>query len=184
MRLVEASYESSCGGNVEQVSDAVDFDSIRIGTREREDAIRLLGDHFSEGRLEAAEYENRAAQVAAAATRGELAPLFRDLPAPHPACLAPPPSAFDVSDAPAARASVLAPAEHQESDRHQIIAGVLQIVLPFGIGRFYTGHNGMAMAQLFVTIFTLGIGAIWSFVDGILLLLNGGEDSYGRRLRS
>ena len=145
------------------MSSTSDFDSIRIGTREREDAIRLLGDHFSEGRLETGEYENRATQAAAAVTRGELAPLFRDLPVPHPPCLAPPPLA--------------------RADKLRGIAGVLQIVLPFGIGRFYTGHTGMAVAQLLVTIFTLGVGTIWSFVDGILLLLNGGEDAYGRRLR-
>lgn len=169
---------------MEQVSGTEDFDSIRIGTREREDAIRLLGSHFSEGRLEAGEYENRAAQAAAAATRGELTPLFQDLPVPHPPCLASPALAFDVSSAPAVRATAPAPVEYHVSDKSLVIAGVLQIVLPFGIGRFYTGHTGMAIAQLLVTILTVGFGSIWSFVDGILLLLNGGEDAYGRRLRS
>jgi hypothetical protein len=51
------------------------------------------------------------------------------------------------------------------------------------VGRFYTGHIGLAVAQLFVTLLTLGVGAIWPFIDGILLLANGGTDSHGRRLR-
>jgi hypothetical protein len=41
----------------------------------------------------------------------------------------------------------------------------------------------LALAQLFVTLFTFGIGAIWPLIDGILLLINGGTDSYGRTLR-
>lgn len=69
------------------------------------------------------------------------------------------------------------------SDKSKITAGVLQIVLPFGVGRFYAGHTGIAIAQLLVTLFTFGLGAIWSFIDGIQLLIDGGNDGQGRRLR-
>jgi hypothetical protein len=66
------------------------------------------------------------------------------------------------------------------SDRSRVAAGVLQIVLPFGIGRFYTGHYGIAVAQVLLS-FVL-IGAIWSVIDGIVLLVGRPTDPYGRPL--
>lgn len=67
------------------------------------------------------------------------------------------------------------------SDKSKIVAGVLQLLLgTLGIGRFYTGHTGMALAMLF----TCGGLGIWSLIDGILLLVNGGTDSDGRVLRN
>ena len=50
----------------------------------------------------------------------------------------------------------------------------------FGIGRFYTGHIGLAVAQLIVSIITCGIGSIWGFIDGIYMLCsNDFRDSDG-----
>ncbi|WP_433265396.1 DUF1707 SHOCT-like domain-containing protein [Actinosynnema sp. CS-041913] len=57
---------------------------IRIGDAEREQALRLLGEHLGEGRLDVDEYGDRSARVTAARTRGDLLALFGDLPAPHP----------------------------------------------------------------------------------------------------
>ncbi|GAA1358070.1 DUF1707 SHOCT-like domain-containing protein [Saccharothrix algeriensis] len=57
---------------------------IRVGDAEREQALRLLGEHLGEGRLDVDEYGDRSARVATARTRGELLALFADLPAPHP----------------------------------------------------------------------------------------------------
>ena len=71
------------------------------------------------------------------------------------------------------------------SDKSRIVAGVLQLVIPLGIGRFYMGYTGLGVAQLLVTIFTCGIGAIWPFIDGILILVNDDvTDAEGRPLRS
>jgi TM2 domain-containing membrane protein YozV len=71
------------------------------------------------------------------------------------------------------------------SDKSKIVAGILQLVLGgFGAGRFYTGHTGMAVAQLLVTLFTCGLGGIWGLIDGILILVQGGTDAQGRVLRS
>ena len=65
------------------------------------------------------------------------------------------------------------------------MAGVLGIVLGgFGAGRFYTGHTGIAIAQIAVTWLTCGIGHIWPLIDGIILLAQGGTDANGRVLRS
>jgi len=70
------------------------------------------------------------------------------------------------------------------SDKSKLVAGLLQIFLgTFGIGRFYLGYNGIAVAQLAVSLLTCGIGAIWPFVDGILILLGKVQDPSGRPLR-
>ena len=54
------------------------------------------------------------------------------------------------------------------SNKSKLVAGLLQIFLgSFGVGRFYTGHIGMALAQLF----TCGGLGIWALVDGIMLLV-------------
>lgn len=153
---------------------------MRIGTREREDAIQHLGEHFAEGRLLTEEYEHRAGAAAAAMTRRDLAELFRDLPTPHPACLAPPPAVPPPQPVVPIFASPPAHTD-QVSDRNRLAAGVLQIVLPFGVGRFYTGHTGLALAQLFTAV--IFIGVLWSWIDGIILLAQGGTDNYGRPLR-
>ena len=57
---------------------------IRIGTAERDAAMKALGEHLEEGRLEVDEYGERSARASVATTAPELAALFDDLPAPHP----------------------------------------------------------------------------------------------------
>ncbi|MEN3309875.1 MAG: hypothetical protein V7603_6077 [Micromonosporaceae bacterium] len=70
------------------------------------------------------------------------------------------------------------------SDKSKMVAGLLGIFLGgLGVGRFYTGHIGLGVAQLIVSVCTLGIGAIWGLVDGIIILVNGGTDAQGRILR-
>jgi len=64
------------------------------------------------------------------------------------------------------------------------VAGLLQILIPLGIGRFYMGQTGLGVAQLVVTIVTCGIGAIWPFIDGIVILVSDApKDADGRVLR-
>lgn len=166
-----------------------DSDSLRIGTSERESAVKILSDHMSEGRLSLEEYEERMAAALEAKTRGDLRELFTDLPAPYPPFLVPPsvpPSNAVATLFPSATPSTTFPAAPPSthlvpSDKNRVAAGVLQIVLPFGIGRFYTGHTNIAVAQL-LTSFML-VGFIWSIIDGIMILANGGTDAEGRPLR-
>jgi hypothetical protein len=61
--------------------------ALRIGDAEREDAVNALGEHFATGRLSREEYDDRAEAVLRARTAQEVAPLFGDLPAPHPMVL-------------------------------------------------------------------------------------------------
>lgn len=182
-----------CRYRVDVADDPTDKDDLRIGTQEREDAIRILGEHMAEGRLEVDEYEDRVATVAEAKTTGTIRPLFKDLPAPYPAfmvppvqpqplapmppMLMPPPQGAPVPMYPQYVALPVMP-----SERNRYVAGILQIVLPFGVGRFYTGHTGMALAQLFTCF--IFVGFIWSFIDGIILMVNGGTDAQGRPLTS
>jgi TM2 domain-containing membrane protein YozV len=66
------------------------------------------------------------------------------------------------------------------SDKSKMVAGLLQILLGgFGAGRFYTGHTGIAIGQLV----TCGGCGFWSLIDGIMILVNGGTDAQGRKLR-
>lgn len=55
-------------------------DRVRIGDAERDGAAAALGEHYSEGRLDRAEFDARLADALAARTRGDLAALFADLP--------------------------------------------------------------------------------------------------------
>jgi hypothetical protein len=175
--------------------------SIRIGNAEREQAVKALGDHFAQGRLEPHEFEERMTAAYVARTADELDRLFDDLPrAGHPAH----PGPSTGSRAPVAHPGSLPPATPHSgapgvpdphapygrdpltgqpySDRSKVVAGLLQLFLPFGIGRLYSGHTGIGVAQLLLTLF-FGIGAIWAFVDGIVILAGRPTDSRGHPLR-
>ncbi len=151
---------------------------IRVGNSERESAVAELGEHLSAGRIDAHEYADRAATAYSARTSDELDGLFEDLPrpgalqesSPHPA-----PSTLDAPHGVDHRTGM------PFSDRHKVVAGVLQLVIPLGVGRFYSGHIGMGLAQLLLSF--VGIGVIWSFIDGILILAGHPTDPHGRPLR-
>ena len=68
-------------------------DDVRIGNTEREAATKALDAHLSAGRIDMDEYGERYAKASMARTRGELEPLFADLPEPHALTLLPAPPA-------------------------------------------------------------------------------------------
>jgi TM2 domain-containing membrane protein YozV len=70
------------------------------------------------------------------------------------------------------------------SDKSKLVAGLLQILIPIGIGRFYIGDNKTGVIQLVVTLVTCGIGALWPFIDGIIMLATDSKDANGYMLRS
>lgn len=70
------------------------------------------------------------------------------------------------------------------SDKSKLVAGLLQLLIPLGIGRMYIGDTRTGVIQLVVTIVTCGLGALWPFIDGILMLVGDPVDSLGRPLRS
>ncbi|MBI2244385.1 MAG: TM2 domain-containing protein [Nocardioides sp.] len=70
------------------------------------------------------------------------------------------------------------------SDKTKLVAGLLQILIPLGIGRFYLGDTKTGVWQLVVTLPTCGIGALWPFIDGIIILATDNvTDAQGRPLR-
>jgi hypothetical protein len=58
------------------------------------------------------------------------------------------------------------------SDKSKIVAGLLQILLPFGIGRYYIGDNKIGIWQTVATVLTCGLAHIWVLIDGILMLVH------------
>lgn len=67
-----------------------------------------------------------------------------------------------------------------KSDRSRVLAGVLNLFLP-GVGRIYLGHMAHGVLQLLLAL--CGVGMVWSFVDGIVILAGGVKyDGYGRVL--
>ncbi|MDM7989471.1 TM2 domain-containing protein [Arthrobacter sp. zg-Y877] len=69
---------------------------------------------------------------------------------------------------------------HQSGYRHpqqgqqksRLVAGLLGVFLGgFGVHRFYLGNNGVGIAQVVLTCFT-GLGAVWGFVEGVMILAN------------
>ncbi|WP_157426869.1 DUF1707 SHOCT-like domain-containing protein [Agromyces salentinus] len=61
-----------------------DRPELRLSDAEREAAVADLAEAFAAGRLTGDEYAERATAARAAVTRGDLAPLFTDLPAAPP----------------------------------------------------------------------------------------------------
>ena len=55
-------------------------DHLRLSDEERDRAAAALADHYAQGRLTPEEHAERLDRVWAARTRGELLPVFRDLP--------------------------------------------------------------------------------------------------------
>lgn len=60
--------------------NTVSHDDIRLSDNERMTALQALGTHFADGRLDISEFNERTEKAAVARTRGELRPLFDDLP--------------------------------------------------------------------------------------------------------
>lgn len=64
--------------------------------------------------------------------------------------------------------SSIAPGMERKS---KVTAGLLGIFLGgIGIHNFYLGYTGKAIAQIFVSLCTAGVGSLWGFIEGILIL--------------
>jgi len=58
----------------------VNDDHLRMSDAERDAAAAELAEHYAQGRLTTEEHADRLDRVWSARTRGELGPVFRDLP--------------------------------------------------------------------------------------------------------
>lgn len=66
------------------------------------------------------------------------------------------------------------PAVGQKS---KIVAGILGILLgSIGVHNFYLGYTGKAIAQLLITVVSLGtlsfVSAVWGLIEGIMILVS------------
>src|SRR5487761_1380766 len=57
---------------------------LRVSDAERNEVAERLATHYSDGRLDQAEFDERVGRAMAAKTRGDLDGLFDDLPDPGP----------------------------------------------------------------------------------------------------
>ena len=69
--------------------------------------------------------------------------------------------------------------------KSKLAAGLLGIFLGgFGVHRFYLGYVGIGIAQIIVTLVTFGMGALWGFIEGILILTGSiNKDAKGQPLK-
>lgn len=56
------------------------YDTMRVSDAERSEVADLLGRHYSDGRLDKQEFDERVARAMSAKTRADLSGLFDDLP--------------------------------------------------------------------------------------------------------
>ena len=77
-----------------------------------------------------------------------------------------------------------APVYDPAMQKSKLTAGLLGIFLGgLGIHNFYLGYTGKAIAQIFLSL-CFGAGAIWGFVEGILILCgNINKDANGIPLK-
>lgn len=69
--------------------------------------------------------------------------------------------------------------------KSKIVAGILGILLgTFGVHNFYLGFTGKAVAQLLITVLSIGmlsfVSAIWGLIEGILILVSKPGDNWHR----
>ena len=84
-----------------------------------------------------------------------------------------------------AQRSYIPPTPGMVGAKSKLVAGLLGILLgSIGVHRFYLGYIGIGIAQILVTICTGGLGGIWGFIEGILILVGNTitTDAEGRPL--
>jgi len=69
--------------------------------------------------------------------------------------------------------------------KYKYVAAVLALLLGFtGLHRFYLGFYWLGIAQLALTAVTVGYGALWGFVEAVLLFSGHiNKDAKGRPLK-
>ncbi|MFH1230968.1 MAG: TM2 domain-containing protein [Planctomycetota bacterium] len=72
-----------------------------------------------------------------------------------------------------------------ETGKSRIVAGIFGLLLGgFGIHRFYLGYIAIGIIQIVVTLITCGLGALWGFIEGIVILAGGWDkDAQGKPLK-
>jgi len=71
------------------------------------------------------------------------------------------------------------------SGKSRATAGILGILLGgLGVHRFYLGNIGVGIVQIIVTLITIGVGSLWGFIEGIIIISGAAwRDADGKPLR-
>jgi hypothetical protein len=122
---------------------------LRVSDAERAEVADRLAKHYSEGRLDQAEFDERVDQAMRAKTRSDLSGLFDDLP------LTDEPEPSETS-----RAARVAPRRRDERPRrrHPILFLALVIVVAITLGH--------ALVQLYIPWLLIGLLAVLWLVYG------------------
>lgn len=69
--------------------------------------------------------------------------------------------------------------------KSKLTAGLLGILLgAWGVHRFYLGYVNVGLLQILVSLLTCGIGGLWGFIEGIMILTGSIHmDAQGNPLR-
>jgi hypothetical protein len=137
---------------------------LRVGDADRQAALQALGAHLEAGRLDIDEYGDRSACAAVAVRRAELAALFDDLPAPHPA--------LPERPVPGPPAAAPVPVERHGRDRapavHGLMIGLVLVMI-------------IALPGLMIAAGAAGMGGGGLLFLPLMLLLAGGGRPGRRR---
>lgn len=72
----------------------------------------------------------------------------------------------------------------EKSSKSKLVAALLGIFLGgYGVHNFYLGFTRTAVIQIIVTVVTCGVGGLWGFIEGIMILCGKiNKDSEGKTL--
>jgi len=78
--------------------------------------------------------------------------------------------------------------DYMPNAKSKLAAGILGILVGFlGIHNFYLGFTGKAIAQLLITVVSIGtlswVSAVWGLVEGILILVSKPGDKWHKDAR-
>jgi hypothetical protein len=148
----------------------------RIGDAERDRAVGYLQEHLAQGRLDAAEFDERMGRALRARTASEIAPLFSDLPQPKPGAELTPTAGFTappwqagqaVTPSPAAAA---APTPAFEPEPPRALIAISGVIWPLTV-----------LAITFVP--WLGWGHFWWLIFIPMIISSAMGGNYRRRER-
>ena len=144
--------------------------SQRLSNADRDTAVSALARALADGRITADEFTERSASAKTAVTRGDLAPLFADLPDPAaqsiPASSTAPAPDPDMQPPTAFREQVYDPSGSRGSSRRQPLGGsfgrVIVSLSPF-----------VALALFFLCGYAIPDGFRWSWIFFALIPVAG-----------
>ncbi|GAA2227116.1 DUF1707 domain-containing protein [Herbiconiux moechotypicola] len=139
--------------------------ALRLSNADRDAAVSALSRALADGRITADEFTERSASARAAVTRGDLAPLFADLPDTVHEGEPAPASGFQPA-APAAAPAAPAPRDDYDSARRRPLWGsagvVIVSIMPF-----------IALGLFFLCGYFIPDGFRWSWIFFALIPIAG-----------